>query len=223
METGNAEKSRGIRLLHLGLVLLLMVLACHWFRSGGISYPLLAAYHLVMLFLAGQFLLGDYGIDLRKGNGPVGKNVLWGVLLGAAAAAALGVIVLCLARLGVGGISVFPWLGEPGCLAQNALYFLQQLWVPVTEEALFRCYFYTVLLGLLHHRKAAACLVSFLFALLHLVNNGIWFQFWVAFGLSLFFSWIRGKKRGNAFLLLTVTHAAYNCVQKLLFLPIGYP
>lgn len=108
----------------MGLVLLLMVLACHWFRSGGISYPLLAAYHLVMLFLAGQFLLGDYGIDLRKGNGPVGKNVLWGVLLGAAAAAALGVIVLCLALLGVGGISVFPWLGEPGCLAQNALYFL---------------------------------------------------------------------------------------------------
>ena len=176
------RKSRGIRLLHWGAGPLLMVLACHWFHSGGISYPLLAAYHLVMLFLATNFAGGlrDRPAEGQRACGKkraVGASC-WGLQRRS------GVIVLCLAApfWASAAFPCFPgWEGR-AAWRRTPCTFSSSCGCPSPRRRCFAAISIPSCWACCTTGKLRPVWSPFLFALLHLVNNGIWFQF---FGLRL--------------------------------------
>ncbi len=93
-----------------------------------------------------------------------------------------------------------------------ALAVARQLLIAFSEEALFRFYLpealKTFLRGFPYGGLALLC--SLIFALLHLVLNGLWQQFLVAFAFGMAAFVIRQKRAEAIYLQLSAMHFVYN-------------
>ena len=127
-------------------------------------------------------LLRADGVALRPAREGLARQFLWGIGLAFAMLVLVGAVLI--RKNGV--LNLNSWLFLPG--KQRAAFLLFQALVAIVEEGLFRVWLVRRLEGSLRGYAPAALVSALLFALLHLIWNGSWFQFFVAFGIGAVFS-----------------------------------
>ena len=149
-------------------------------------------------------LLRTDGVALR----PAREGLVWQIVWGTGLAAALLLVVgAVLIRIN-GVLNLNSWLFLPG--KQRAAFFLFQLLVAIVEEGLFRVWLVRRLEGSLHSYAPAALASALLFALLHLIWNGNWLQFFAAFGIGALFSLALHRGKHCTALSLILAHFLYD-------------
>lgn len=149
-------------------------------------------------------LLRADGVSLRPAREGLARQLLWGIGL----ASAMLVIVGAAWIWKSGELNLISWLFLPG--KQRAAFVLFQLLVAVVEEGLFRVWLVRRLEGALRGYAPAALVSALLFALGHLIWNGVWFQFFVTFGIGAAFSLALRKGKRCTALSLILAHFLYD-------------
>ena len=149
-------------------------------------------------------LLRADGVALR----PAREGLVWQIVWGIGLAFALLVLVGAALAWKNGVLNLNSWLFLPG--KQRVAFFLFQLLVAVVEEGLFRVWLVRRLEGSLRGYAPAALASALLFALLHLIWNGNWLQFFVAFGIGALFSLALHRGKHCTALSLILAHFLYD-------------
>ena len=200
---------------HFGIFVTAQVILVLFYKYGGAGNGFIIFYQVFTLAASLVLLKIDFGqkiwrTRLRTGARAIVRGAVCGTFFAAGALAVMYVFFT---------IVLFPAYIRMLPLEWIVLAVARQLLIAFSEEALFRFYLPEALKiflrGLPYGGLALLC--SLIFALIHLVLNGLWQQFLAAFAFGMAAFLIRRKQAEAIYLQLSVMHFVYNMFALFVF------
>lgn len=192
---------RDSHILNLAIAVIATVVIS--FVMSGISYGISLIYNGLILGMSVSYLKQDFGIDIRPPHGFSVKTVLCAVGL-----ALVFVAAVVLFFFVFGNISLS--LPNHIYVSQLILFFILQLVIAFSEEALFRFYLYEWLNSFIRDTLRSIMIASLLFSFLHFLTGGMLKQTILSFVFSLYAFAIKQRRFKCPYYLCSLTHFIYN-------------